>query len=100
MQQTSGQADLSTSPDGTFTHATYSCHRKQSMVTNLLPEINSAESSFDDANVFNRSNNNVEKLTDDDTDNCKDSTKAANNQKPSCTYFARLFSNVRSIQQQ
>lgn len=91
---------MSTSPDGTFTHATYSCHRKQSMVTNLLPETNSAESSFDDTNVFNRSNNNVEKLTGDDTDNCKDSTKAADNQKPSCTYFARLLSNVRFTQQQ
>lgn len=48
--QHSGHADLSTSPDTTFTHATYSCHRKLSTVTNLLPESHSATSSLDEMN--------------------------------------------------
>lgn len=50
IMQHSGHADLSTSPDTTFTHATYSCHRKLSMITNLLPEPNSTASSLDETN--------------------------------------------------
>lgn len=44
QQNSSGHVDLSTSPETTFSHATYSCHRKLSMVTNLLPESNSGGS--------------------------------------------------------
>lgn len=68
---------MSTSPDGTFTHASYSCRRKQSTVKNLLPESNSAGSSFDDMNVFHNSNSAVENPTDDNGDNYKDKMKAA-----------------------
>lgn len=49
-QHNSGHADLSTSPETTFTHATYSCHRKYSTGKNLLPESNSAGSSLDESN--------------------------------------------------
>lgn len=43
-QHNCGHADLSTSPETTFAHATYSHHRKLSMITNLLPESNSGAS--------------------------------------------------------
>lgn len=51
---------MSTSPDGTFAQATYTSHRKLSMITNLLPEINSDGSSLDDVmDPFNNSNPNA-----------------------------------------
>lgn len=57
VQHNSGHADLSTSPDTTFTHATYSCHRKLSMARNLLPDTNSTGSSLDEhGNDVNGSN--------------------------------------------
>lgn len=44
---------MSTSPETTFSNAKFTCNRKQSMVTNLLPETNSAGSSLDDTEHLN-----------------------------------------------
>lgn len=61
-QQTNGKADLSTSPETTFSNAKFTSNRKQSMVTNLLSETNSAGSSLDDAEHYNG----VDREGDDD----------------------------------
>lgn len=57
IQHNSGHVDLSSSPDTTFTAATYSCRRKLSMVTNLLPQSNSTVSDLDHTENSNGSNN-------------------------------------------
>lgn len=54
-QQNGANADLSTSPDGTFAQTNYDSHRKLSMVMNLLPETNSVASSQDDMDTLNNS---------------------------------------------
>lgn len=54
-QQNGANADLSTSPDGTFAQTNYDSHRKLSMVMNLLPETHSVASSQDDMDTLNNS---------------------------------------------